>query len=179
MRRFFLHSIFKTDDPPHRLALGVAIGVFVTFMPTIGFQMVMVVALAWLFGANKLAGLPVTWISNPATLVPIYYPAYRLGKWILGGPPVKMQWWKELAKPPDSALEAVRFYWGRMLEIIEPLTVGCLLIATPIAGVAYVLTYQAIDRYRAIRAKRKAKLHPATSADQAAAEAPTAGIKTD
>ena len=84
-----LHSILKADDPPHRLALGVAIALFVTFTPTIGFQSVLVVALAWLFGANKLVGLPLIWISNPATFVPIYYPAYRLGKWVLGGTPVK------------------------------------------------------------------------------------------
>ncbi len=179
MRRLLLHSILKADDPPHRLALGVAIALFVTFTPTIGFQSVLVVALAWLFGANKLVGLPLIWISNPATFVPIYYPAYRLGKWVLGGTPVKMQWWKELAKPPDSAIEAFRFYWGRMLEIIEPLTVGCLLIATPLAGIGYVLTYQAIDRYRAIRAKRKARLHQLAITDESAEAKPSDGLKTD
>ena len=72
VRHFVLHDILHADDPPHRLALGVAIGMFVTFTPTVGLQMVLVGVLAWLLRANKLVGLPVVWLSNPATVVPIY-----------------------------------------------------------------------------------------------------------
>jgi uncharacterized protein (DUF2062 family) len=140
------------------LALAVAIALFVTFTPTIGFQSALVVLLAWMFGANKLVGLPLVWISNPATFVPIYYPSYRLGRWVLGGEPVSMKWWKELAKPPESSGEAIRFYWSRFMEIIEPLTVGCFLIAIPLAGFGYVMTYQAVTKYRDLQARRQAAL---------------------
>jgi len=164
-RRFVVHNVLRADDPPHRLAFGVAIGLFVTFTPTIGFQSVLVVLLAWMFGANKLVGLPLVWISNPATFVPIYYPSYRLGRWVLGGEPVSMKWWKELAKPPDASGEAIRFYWGRFMEIIEPLTVGCLLIAIPLAGFGYVMTYQAVTKYRELRARRQLILAERRSQD--------------
>lgn len=157
-RRFFLRRVLHADDPPHRLALGVAIGLFVTFTPTIGFQSALVVLLAWMLGANKLVGVPLVWISNPATFVPIYYPCYRIGRWILGGPPVSMRWWRELARPPHSSGEALRFYWTRLMEIIEPLTVGCLVVAIPIGGIGYVLTYQSVMKYRLLRANRQAKM---------------------
>lgn len=157
-RRIFLKKILHADDPPHRLALGVAIGLFVTFTPTIGFQTALVIALAWLLGANKLVGLPLVWISNPATFVPIYYPCYRIGKWILGGQPVSMRWWRDLAHPPESSVEALRFYWTRLLEIIGPLTTGCLVVAIPIGSVGYVLTYQSVIRYRDLRTKRLATI---------------------
>ena len=78
-RRFVVHNVLRADDPPHRLALAVAIALFVTFTPTIGFRSVLVVLLAWMFGANKLVGLPLVWISNPATFVPIDYPSYLTG----------------------------------------------------------------------------------------------------
>lgn len=153
-RRFLFRSVLHADDPPHRLALGVAIALFVAFTPTIGFQSALVVLLAWLLGGNKLVGLPLVWISNPATFVPIYYPSYRIGKWIVGGEPVSRKWWKELAYPPEASGEAFRFYWSRLLEIIEPLTVGCLVVATPIAVISYVITYQSVAKYREIRARR-------------------------
>lgn len=47
-RKFFYHNVLHADDPPHRLALGAAIGVFVAFMPAVGFQMMINFFLAWL-----------------------------------------------------------------------------------------------------------------------------------
>jgi len=155
-RRLLIRNVLHADDPPHQLALGVAIGLFVAFTPTIGFQSALVIVLAWMFGANKLVGLPLVWISNPATFIPIYYPCYRLGRWVLGGEPVSLRWWKELARAPESYLEATQFYWKRLLEIIEPLTVGCLLVAIPIAGFGYLFTFQAVMKYRELRHRRSA-----------------------
>ena len=84
LKNFFVHRVLHVDDTPHRIALGVAIGVFVAWTPTIGFQMPLTVALAWLLGANKLFSVPFVWISNPLTFVPIYMPNYLVGRWILG-----------------------------------------------------------------------------------------------
>ncbi len=153
-RRLLFQNVLHADDPPHQLALGVALGLFVAFTPTIGFQTALVVALAWMFGANKLVGLPLVWISNPATFVPIYYPCYRLGRWVLGGEPVSWQWWKELARAPESYMDATRFYWKRLMEVIEPLTVGCLLVAIPLAGFGYVFTFQSVTKFREKRLRR-------------------------
>jgi len=153
-RRFVVRQVLHADDPPHRLALGVGIGMFVMFTPTIGMQSAIVVALAWLLGANKLVGLPLIWISNPATFVPIYYPCYRIGRWIMGGEPTSTAWWKELASPPEGRAESLRFYWGRMLEIIGPLTLGGVVVGAVFGTLSYVLTYQVVVKYRALRARR-------------------------
>ena len=74
LKDFIVHKVLRLDDTPHRIALGVAIGFFVTWTPTIGIQMILVVALATLLKANKLVGVPFVWISNPFTIVPIYGP---------------------------------------------------------------------------------------------------------
>jgi len=95
IRHFVFHSILHADDPPHRLALGIAIGTFVTFTPTVGLQMMIVVFLAWLFRANKVVGLPIVWISNPVTIMPIFYTCYRLGRAILGHSAIGANWWMD------------------------------------------------------------------------------------
>lgn len=154
-RRSVIKRVLHADDPPHRLALGVAIAMFVTLTPTVGFQSVLVILLATLFRANKLVGLPLVWISNPATFVPIYYPCYRIGLWITGGKRVSFQWWRELTRPPEDYLPAMKFYWSRLTDVIVPLTVGSVIVALPIAVASYALSYQAIVRYRHRRIFRR------------------------
>ena len=150
LRRVIVHSVLHVDDPPHRLALGAALGVFVTFTPTVGFQMLVVLFLAWLLRANKAIGVPLVWLSNPATFVPIFYPCYVLGRLILGRPPIRegWAWWKELATPPEGWATAIAFYWAKFLEIALPLWVGCLVVGLILGYLTYHFTYRMICAYR-------------------------------
>jgi uncharacterized protein (DUF2062 family) len=148
MRRFIIHSLLHADDPPQRLALGVAIAMFVTFTPTIGFQMVLAICLAWIFRANKAVGIPIVWISNPATAAPIYYLCYRIGLAILRQPGVGGEWWSELAHPPSGWWAHVTFFWDRFMEIAAPLWTGSLVLAFAIGYVSYYISYYAIYGYR-------------------------------
>lgn len=148
VRHFVLHSLLHADDPPHRLALGVAIGMFVTFTPTVGFQMAIVVFLAWLLRGNKAVGLPIVWISNPATIVPIYYSCYKVGCEILRHEMVRRQWWAELGHPPEGWWPAVSFYWSRLIEIALPLWLGGLVVGLAAAYPTYYLVRGLIRAYR-------------------------------
>lgn len=148
VRRFVIHSLLHADDPPHRLALGIAIAMFVTFTPTIGLQMVLAVCLAWLLRANKVVGIPIVWISNPATAVPIFYLCYRVGRTILGTAGVGAAWWAELMHPPSGWWEHVSFFWHRFMEIAAPLWVGSLVVALVIGYLSYYVSYYAIYGYR-------------------------------
>jgi uncharacterized protein (DUF2062 family) len=130
------------------LALGVAIGVFVTFTPTVGLQMMIVVFLAWLFGANKVVGLPITWITNPATIMPIFYTCYRIGRTILGRPGVEARWWVQLTARPDDWWPRVKFYWEHFMEIAAPLWLGCLVVSMLLGYASYYISYYAIAGYR-------------------------------
>lgn len=147
-RRFVLHSVLHADDPPQRLALGAAIGMFITFTPTVGFQMLLVVFAAWLLRANKVVGLPIVWISNPATMMLIYYPCYVVGRSLLGMEPIDSHWWSELREPPASWWPAVDFYWSHFLEVATPLWLGCLVVATCTSVPTYYLVYHVIHAYR-------------------------------
>ena len=148
LRHVVLHLLLHADDPPGRLALGAAIGVFVTFTPTFGIQMLLVVFAAWLLRANKTVGLPIVWISNPATLILIYYPCYFVGRSLLGRESIGQQWWVELGQPPAGWLPSFEFYSARFVEIAGPLCLGCFVVATCMAIPTYYLVYYAIRTYR-------------------------------
>lgn len=148
IRRFIVHKILHADDPPHRLALGVAIGMFMTFTPTVGVQSILVALTAWVLRANKLVGMPMVWISNPATIVPIYYFCYVIGHTILGSEGVEDGWWQRLAYPPQGWWNFVGFYWMNLMEIALPLWVGALVVGLCTAVPTYYLVYFLVRWYR-------------------------------
>ena len=176
-RRFVYHRILHADDPPHRLALSLAIAMFITFTPTVGFQMVLVVFLTWLLRANKLVGVPVVWISNPATIPPIYYVCYLVGRLLMGSQPVAedWEWWQQLAGPypPGGWWPKVVFFWERFMQILPQLVVGGVVVGLATGIPTYYLSYFGI---RAYRMKRWGQLVP-PSANRAAGG--KTGGKTD
>ena len=145
---FVYHNVLHADDPPHPLALGIAIGVFVTFSPTVGFQMAIVVFLAWLFSANKVVGVPIVWITNPITIVPVFYTCYRVGRLMLQRPSVGFAWWAQLSHPPAGWLEGIEFYSQRFALIAAPLWLGSVVIGFLLGVASYYLSSYAIYGYR-------------------------------
>lgn len=68
------------------VAKAVAIGLFWAFMP-VPLQGVFAVLMALWFRVNVLVPIACVWISNPLTLGPFVYLAYKLGALILGPSP--------------------------------------------------------------------------------------------
>ena len=79
LKQIVIHNILHLDDTPHRIAWGVFIGVMIAFTPTLGFQIVIYLPLAALLRANKISGIPILFISNPLTAVPLYYTTWSVG----------------------------------------------------------------------------------------------------
>lgn len=78
------HRVRRIPDTPHRIALGFAVGAFVSFSPLFGLHLFYAVALTWLLRANILASLFGTLVGNPLTL-PIIAPlSLSLGRKMLG-----------------------------------------------------------------------------------------------
>src|SRR5262245_19861478 len=78
-----VQSILSLQDTEHSIALGTAIGLFVAWTPTVGIHMILVVGLTLLLRANKVAGLIAVYLSNPFTIVPMYWIDYWLGALVL------------------------------------------------------------------------------------------------
>jgi len=149
----FIH-LLHLDDSAHRIALGVAIGAFVAMTPTWGVQMLMVVGLAWLLRANKVAGLPIVWLTNPVTNVPVYSFCYVVGHALVDGPGLAEI---KHALLPNSdpglglwlrTVETAR-QWGLLMwRGAAPLWVGCVVVGLAAGAVCYMGMYYSITFYR-------------------------------
>ncbi len=151
LKRFFIYRVLHIDDTPHRIALGVAIGIFVTWTPTIGFQMILTVALSTLFKANKFVGVPFVWISNPFTLIPLYGPSYLLGGEILGGHykwSAFMQACRKAMSAHNGWITKIQAWWTATSSILLPIWLGSIITGLIAALLTYILIHWAVVKYR-------------------------------
>ena len=172
LKRFFVYRVLHVDDTPHRIALGLAIGIFITWTPTMGFQMLLTVLLASLVRANKFVGVPFVWISNPVTAVPLYGFNFIVGTWVLPGEHSFERFYASVSKAAFAGggwLNKVAAWWEATIDFFWPLWVGSIVVAVVLAVPTYITTRWAIVRYRKIWHDR----HPE------AAEATSPGTPTD
>ena len=155
IERFFIYRVLHVDDTPHRIALGVAIGIFVAWTPTLGFQMALAVGLAWVLRANKLVGVPFVWITNPATFAAIYGPNYLLGSWMLRWESHSWDGFLAALTSSGSWVEWIRACWSAMWDIFWPLWTGSILVGLVLGTITYFLIYYAIVGYRVKRQQRR------------------------
>jgi len=162
-RKFVFHRVLHTDDSPHRIALGVAIATLVAFSPTLGFQTVIALAIAAALRANKAVCIPLVWITNPFTAVPIYWFCWRIGAGLLGTTN------GHAAVAPDRLIAAGSpqsfgqvFEWGfwsalatTLLELGSALWLGCCLVGLVCAALLYGLSRWGVTTYRQRRMARK------------------------
>jgi uncharacterized protein (DUF2062 family) len=66
------------------VAGGTAVGMFCGLVPG-PLQMLSAALLAILFRVNLPVAVILTWYTNPLTIVPLYYIAYKLGMFVTGG----------------------------------------------------------------------------------------------
>ena len=94
------------------------------------FQMVIAAAISIAVGCNVPVAVVMCWITNPLTIAPIYYAAYKLGAWILGIPPRAVHFEASL----DWLLAAFSDAW-------LPLTLGCFVIGAAGAVLGFYGTH--------------------------------------
>jgi hypothetical protein len=171
IKDFVIYRILHVDDTPHRIAFGVAIGMFIALTPTVGFQMGLTVAVAALLRANKAVGVPLAWITNPVTIPPIYGFNYWLGAKMLGGRYDLHQFkgFIAAAVKEGSLLERLHDLWNAMWTIFWPLWLGSVVVGLLLGAISYFAVRFAVVRYRRFRHEHHAA---ATSANnQPTAEA--------
>ena len=137
--RKLLRAILMLDDSAHSIALGTAVGMFIGMTPTVGIQMILVMIFAFLmrpiFGFNRMAALIGVYISNPLTLVLIYWLDYKVGTLFIPGNVSREDFARILH------YDGFEGWWTALTELFlvvgAPLVVGSLLLAT----VSSIVTY--------------------------------------
>jgi uncharacterized protein (DUF2062 family) len=167
LRQIVVHNILHLDDTPHRIAWGVFIGAVIAFTPTLGLQILIYLTVATLLGANKVSGIPILFVSNPFTAVPLYYMTWKVGAAVIH--PQKevtratIHGWlgttgREIRDDGLRRLLEADFWQeaGRMLASTgAELWVGGLLCGLAVALPTYFLTRWGINAVRHLREGRR------------------------
>jgi len=74
------HRIKRLPDTPHKISLGFAVGVFVSFSPLFGLHFIVAAIIAMALRGNVLASLMGTFFGNPITFPVIATISYRTGQ---------------------------------------------------------------------------------------------------
>lgn len=67
-----------------------SVGLFAAFIP-LPFQMAIAAAMAIPARVNLPISVGLVWLTNPITMPPLFYAAYKLGSWLLGVQPLDLQ----------------------------------------------------------------------------------------
>ena len=91
-----LRHVFSLDDPPWRIALALAVGVFISCTPTFGFQTLIALALATVARLNRAATVTGVWINLPWVTPFVYAGALKLGSVVVADTPGMGGFWMML-----------------------------------------------------------------------------------
>jgi len=167
--------------PPDYIARGAAMGTFIAFTPTFGFQIAITIfiwtAVRW--SRNISFSLPValamTWLTNYFTVIPYYFIAYFSGIWITDfvfdvNTSLSYEQFRLLWEPvlKTSLRESLSLISGIFYKIGVPLIIGSLPYAIILSIVAYPLTWQLIVKERAMLSRFKHKSESMITSKQAA-----------
>ena len=140
-----IRSIFQLNDPPHKLAIAFALGIFISFSPTLGLHTISGLLIAWLFRLSKIVVLSAAFINNPWTIVPMYGFCLWFGMKITGSHiAVPVIAWKEIG-------------FADLFRILEPylwpFVAGTVVIGLIAGVISYFVIYWAVVRYRDLTTK--------------------------
>ena len=166
--RIIKFRILHANDSPHRISLGVSLGLFLACMPIFGLHILIALGLCIILRANKLAALLCVWVSNPFTLVPIYYSDYFIGRAVLksfnrGGEVAVDTQVHAMFSQLSPGVFFSRFFevefWNGILrwigQIGPELWLGAFIIGFLISTAAYLLTYYFIVQHRKKSRRRR------------------------
>ncbi len=166
------------EDTPQSIATSVALGVFVAWTPTIGLQMTITFILCWLLRVNRIAGPLMAWLTNPLTIVPIFYGNYVIGRWILPGQGLQddayeristafvklmnVGLWDYLTFNTGKLGPAFDAFWAIGTSVLVPMIVGSIVAGLFLGALAYPFTLRSVRNFQE-RRKHKANRWQAAS----------------
>ena len=166
-KNLIVHRILGVRDTPRRIAWGVFLGTIVAWTPTLGFQIMIYVAIATLLRANKVAGIPILFISNPVTAVPLYWSCWKVGDFLVNGgegatPEAQLEMQERLSSSEEAAAETdwwndllTAEFWEQLGQTLwdmgSELWVGSLVIGFTMAIPMYFVTLLGVRAFRKAR----------------------------
>ncbi len=146
IKEFLKHAYEKIvliNDTPHRIAGGVALGVFLGILPGAGPLASLV--LAYIFQVNRAAALAGSLLTNSWFSVVTFVLAVKIGAWLTGSS------WKQIYNDCKNLFD--NLHWDRIFDgstwpILKPLLFGYAAIGIIAGAVVYVCSRAILSQYR-------------------------------
>jgi len=133
-----LAAVLRLDDPPWRVALALAIGVFISCTPFYGLQTVLSLAVATIFRLNRAVTVTGTWLNLPWFAPILYGFALRIGAFVL--PDLHGA---DLGDMTELLQLASTLSVSDMLDLLGSLSLALLIGTAAVGTVAGAVTYVA------------------------------------
>ncbi len=105
----------------HSVAGAFSVGLFIAFVP-VPFQMVLAAIGAIVVRVNLPISITLVWITNPFTMPPLFYFAYKVGTWLLDTPIQDVEF--QLS---------IEWLMTGLVAIWQPFLLGCFVCGTSFA----------------------------------------------
>ncbi len=110
----------------HSVAGAFFVGLIAAYVP-IPFQMVLAAGMAIMLHVNLPISVALVWVTNPLTMPPMFYFAYKVGAWVLAVP------------EQEFAFElSLRWFTEGMAVVWQPFLLGCLILGLACGLLGYV-----------------------------------------
>ena len=140
-------ELLRFDDPPRRLAVALAVGVYVSCTPFWGLQTVLAIVVAAVFRLNRAATVLGTWLNLPWFAPIVYGAAIKIGLLVAPGLREADAASLDLLLSDPGALS-----WGTVWSWLRgsslPLLVGSTIVGLVAGGATYVIAVTALGRRR-------------------------------
>lgn len=149
---YIKHRLVRLSDSTHKIAMGLALGVAVSFTPFLGTHFIQAGAVAYFMRANMLAAIIGTFIGNPWTFPVIWWASINFGAFLFSA----------FGLPADTNLPAdidfsifLDLLWNEPLRIFLPWTLGGYLLCFFAIPPAYMIFYRIVHGAKIARARAR------------------------
>lgn len=154
-----LGAVLQVREPPRRIALALAVGVFIGCTPFLGLQTILAIVLASLFGLSRLATVTGAWLNLPWVAPFVYGAALKLGT-LLVPDPDGARWRRLRALLTEPELLAWEDTPGIIRDMSLTLLIGTTLVGAAAALLTYLVALAVISARRSRRSTEPARHTP-------------------
>lgn len=143
--RYILLKLRRSAKDPHRVALGMAIGMWANFLPLPGLGSVLSVGFAWLLRGNMMAAFIGQLVGNAWTMPFIWWISFKTGRLVFPLDPTAVGFAQLMA---NFSMEYILENWRILAKsVMLPLATGGQMLGVPLAILSYWLTQWEVRRF--------------------------------
>lgn len=146
-----LGAVLRLDDAPWRVALALAIGVFISCTPFWGLQTLLSLAVATIFRLNRAVTVTGAWLNLPWFAPLVYGFALRIGAFV-----VPDLYGADVAEIVELVHMSSVLSAADMLELLGSVSLALLIGTAAVGAVAGAFTY--VTAFVLLRRRRAARM---------------------